>query len=289
MKVLVIGATGHQGGHVARLLLHKGHRVHAFTRKADSPAARRLAALGARIVSGELDDRASVERAAAAADAVFAMGTPFEAGLEAEIRQGCLVADAARAAGKYLVYNSVASANRNTGIPHFDSKWQVERHIAQTGVAAAIVAPVYFMENLVAFQKPRLQEGFYATPLRADLELPQIALDDLAGFVVLALENQARFAGKRIDVASDNLTGAQAAAILTRVIGRPIQYFQVPLEEIRSMSADLAKMYEWFERVGYHLDIAALHREYPEVAWHTYETWAQEQDWQGILGGPARP
>ena len=119
--------------------------------------------------------------------------------------------------------------------------------------------------------------------MRADLKLSQIALNDLAGFAVLALENKERFVGKLLDVASDDLTGAQAAAILAKVLGKPIKYFQVPLEEIRKMSEDLVKMYEWFERVGYHLDIAALHGEYPEVGWHTYETWANEQDWKAIL------
>ena len=211
------------------------------------------------------------------------MGTPFEAGIEAEIRQGITVAEAARARGKYLVYNSVASANRNSGIPHFESKWEVEQHIARIGTEAAIVAPVYFMENLLAFQKQRLVEDFYATPLRADLKLSQIALNDLADFAVLALENKERFVRKRIEVASDDLTGAQAAAILAKVLGKPIKYFQVPLEEISKMSKDLVKMYEWFERVGYHLDIAALHGEYPEVDWHTYEAWAREQDWEAIL------
>jgi uncharacterized protein YbjT (DUF2867 family) len=283
MKVLVIGATGNQGGHVARLLLQKGHGVAAFTRQAQSPASQKLVNLGARIVTGDLNDRTSVERAAEGVDAIFAMGTPFEAGIEAEIRQGSMVAEAARARGKYLVYSSVASANRNTGIPHFESKWEVEQHIARIGAEAAIVAPVYFMENLLAFQKQRLQEGFYATPLRADLKLSQIALSDLAGFAVLALENKERFVGKRIDVASDDLTGAHAAAILAKVLGKPIKYFQVPLEEIRKMSEDLVIMYEWFERVGYHLDIAALHGEYPEVGWHTYEGWAREQDWEAIL------
>lgn len=82
---------------------------------------------------------------------------------------------------------------------------------------------------------------------------------------------------------SDDLTGTQVAAILAKVLGKPIKYFQVPLEEIRKMSEDLVKMYEWFERVGYHLDIAALHGEYPEVGWHTYEAWAREQDWEAIL------
>jgi len=285
MNVLVTGATGKQGGHVARLLLKRGHSVHAFTRKADSPAARELAKLGAEIVTGDLSDRASVERAVEGVDAIFAMSTPFEAGMEAETKQGVTVADAAKAKGKYLVYTSVGSANKNTGIPHFDSKWRVEQHIAKIGAEAAIIAPVYFMENVIAFGKQQLKEGLYATPLRPDRKLAQIALDDIAGFTVLALENKGRFIGKRIDLASDDLTGGQVAEILTRVIGKPIKYFQVPIENIRKMGEDMTKMYEWFERVGYSADTAALRRDYPEVGWHTYEDWAKEQDWKQILSG----
>lgn len=285
LSVLVTGATGKQGGQVARLLLRKGHQVHAFTRKADSPAAKALAKAGAKVVTGDLTDRPAVEREVEGVDAVFAMSTPFEAGMEAETKQGITVADAAKAKGRYLVYTSVGGANRNTGIPHFDSKFKVEQHIGKIGVDAAIVAPVYFMENAFVFGKQELKEGVYATALRPDRKLAQIALDDLAGFAVLALENKARFAGKRIDIASDDLTGAQAAEILSRAMGQPLKYFQVPIEKIRAMSDDMAKMYEWFERVGYSVDTATLRREYPEVGWHTYESWAKKQDWKAILGG----
>ena len=285
MNVLVTGATGKQGSHVARLLLKNGHSVHAFTRKADSPAAHELAKLGAKIVTGDLSDRASVERGVEGVDAIFAMSTPFEAGMEAETKQGVTVADAAKAKSKYLVYTSVGSANKNTGIPHFDSKWRVEQHIAKIGAEAAIIAPVYFMENVIAFGRQQLKESMYATPLRPDRKLAQIALDDIASFAVLALENKGRFIGKRIDLASDDLTGGQVAEILTRVIGKPIKYFQVPIENIRKMSEDMTNMYEWFERVGYSVDTALLRRDYPEVGWHTYEAWAKEQDWKQTLSG----
>src|SRR5437016_4263528 len=148
LSVLVTGATGKQGGHVARLLLKKGYNVHALTRKPDSPGAKALASLGAKIVAGDLNDRASVERAAEGVDAIFAMSTPFEAGTEVEVKQGVNVVDAAEAKGKYLVYSSVGGANRNTGIPHFESKWRVEQQITKVGLDAAVLGPVYFMENV---------------------------------------------------------------------------------------------------------------------------------------------
>ncbi len=102
---------------------------------------------------------------------------------------------------------------------------------------------------------------------------------------VLALEERARFAGKRIEVASDDVSGERAAEILTDATGRKVHYQRLTLEDARKMSEDWGDMYEWFDRTGYSVDITALKREYPEVPWHTYETWAAEQGWKAILGG----
>jgi len=109
--------------------------------------------------------------------------------------------------------------------------------------------------------------------------LAQVALADIGAFAILVIENPSRFLGKRIDIASDDLTGEEAAEILSRVTGRKLTYFEVPIEQVRAMSEDFAIMYEWFNRVGYQMDIAALRRDYPEVKWHTFETWAKRQDW----------
>ena len=69
-------------------------------------------------------------------------------------------------------------------------------------------------------------------------------------------------------------------AILSKVTGKPFKYFQVPMDMIRKrMGDDGAKMYEWFERVGYTLDLAVLRRDFPDVEWHTFEAWAREQTW----------
>ena len=127
MSVLVGGATGQQGGALARLLLEKGHRVIGLTRNPNSEAATGLKELGAEITAGSFDDRTSVERAMSGVDAVFTISTSFETGTESEIRNGIAVADAVSSAGVgHLVYSSVGSADRNTGIPHFESKYKVE-------------------------------------------------------------------------------------------------------------------------------------------------------------------
>jgi uncharacterized protein YbjT (DUF2867 family) len=284
LTVLVTGATGKQGGAVARRLLERGHKVKALTRKAESPAAKALTALGATIVTGSLDDRAALDRALAGADSVFSMGTPFEAGPAAETKQGITVADAAKAAGAYLVYTSVGSADRKTGIPHFESKYGVEAHVTKSGAKATILAPVYFMDNAVNFGREQLRDGVYATPLTAGRKLAQVAVVDIAAFAVLAIENPDRFAGKRHDIAGDDVSGDEAVAILSRVTDKKFSYFQVPMEMIRKgMGEDGVKMYEWFERVGYSIDLAALKREFPEVGWHSFEAWARTLDWKAIF------
>ncbi len=283
LTVLVTGATGKQGGAVARRLLERGHKVRAFTRKVDSPAAKAIAAAGAELVAGTLEDRAALDRAAGGADVVFSMGTPFESGIDSETRQGVTVADAAKAAGAYLVYTSVGSANQNTGIPHFESKKLVEDHVAKIGVKASIVAPVYFMEN-IRFTLQQVREGIYATPLTPARKLAQIAVADIGAFAVLAIENADRFAGKRHDIAGDDISGNDAIEILSRVTGKKFSYFQVPMDMIRkTMGEDGVKMYEWFERVGYTFDLGKLKKEFPEVGWHSYEAWAKTQDWKSMM------
>src|SRR6516162_3349641 len=194
-------------------------------------------------------------------------------------------ADAAKAAGVHLVFSSVGSANRQTGVPHFDSKYEVKKHIAKTGVRATVLAPVYFMENL-HFGKEQLAKGIYATPLPPTRQLAQVAVADIGAVAVRLLEDPRRFAGKRFDLGSDELTGNDAVAILSRVTGRPFTYFQVPLDVIRQrLGEDGAKMSEWMDRVGYTVDYAGLRREFPDVVFHDFESWAKAQDWNTLLQG----
>ena len=112
-------------------------------------------------------------------------------------------------------------------------------------------------------------------PLPATRTLQQTAVADIAGFAALVLERGEPFHGKRINIASDELSGREMAAILSDVAGRSVEYVEVPLDRVRADSEDLALMFAWFERVGYSADIPTLRREYPEVGWQTFEAWAR--------------
>jgi uncharacterized protein YbjT (DUF2867 family) len=147
-KILVTGATGQQGGSLARLLLQKKHKVYALTRNAQSSAAQDLRNRGANIVKGHLDDSDSLEHAVEDVESIFLMGTPFEDGIEGEIRRGKLMADIAKENNiEHLVYSSVANADKKTGIPHFESKYKVEQHIKNLGIPHTIIGPTFLWKT----------------------------------------------------------------------------------------------------------------------------------------------
>jgi uncharacterized protein YbjT (DUF2867 family) len=279
--VLVIGATGRQGGAVARRLLERGHRVRAFARSADSSASRELERLGAKVWSGSFDDPDALRRAARGVDAVFAISTPFEAGFEAEVRQGSTVLEAAKAAGiGHFVYSSVAGADRDTGIPHFEAKAELERRLSGLDLSHTVLAPVAFMESLLApGTLAALGRGALTVALPPSRPLQQLALADLASCVALVLEQRERFLGRRIEIASDELTGAEQARILSQVCGREIRC----LERRREFGEDAALTRDWLDAVGYGVDIEALRRDYPEVGWRTFGEWARSQDWRALI------
>jgi uncharacterized protein YbjT (DUF2867 family) len=263
--IVITGATGQQGGAIARELLARGHKVRAVTRKPDGPAAQELKRLGAEVVTGDLDDPASIERALAGAWGAFAVQNTWEAGVEREEEQGLRFAEIAKAKGvQHLVYSSVASAHRNTGIPHFENKWRIEQRVRALGFPSCVILrPVFFMQNFQGpFFLPYLQQGTLAIGIQPTTRLQMIDVADIGKYGLQAFERHAELNGRAIDIAGDEPTGPEAAEIFSRVTERPIQFFSVPIGEIRKASEDYALMLEWFDAVGYDVDIAKTSKEF---------------------------
>jgi uncharacterized protein YbjT (DUF2867 family) len=276
--VLVTGVTGHQGGAVARELLAKGVKVRGLTRNPESDAAKALAALGAEIVKGDFEDEASLKRALAGAWGAFSVQNTWEAGVEGEEEQGKRFAKLAREAGvRHFVYTSVASAHRETGIPHFENKWRIEKTVKELGFPSyVILRPVFFMENLAGpWFLPGIQEGKLAIGMEPDTELQMIAVKDIGKYGAWAFENHEKLNGREIDIAGDQLTGPQAAEVLARTTKHPVEFVQVPIEQVRSASDDFATMLEWFDSVGYDVDIPAISRE-SGIRPTTFAEWAAD-------------
>ncbi|MBD3241998.1 MAG: NAD(P)H-binding protein [Chitinivibrionales bacterium] len=274
--ILVTGATGRQGGAVARHLLADGWRVRAFTRHPESEAAKNLQSLGAEIVHGDLDKPESVRDALEGTYGVFSVQNTWEHGVDKEIEQGTRLAELASETGiEHFVYSSVGSAEDHTGIPHFDSKWQIENHIRSLGLRFTIVRPVFFMENLLMPDTKRgIDEGTLALGMEPERPMQVIAVDDIGEAVAQIFAEPDRYIGKELELAGDELTGTQMADVLTHTTGHDVHYYQIPLEQIRSFSEDYAIMVQWFNEHGYHADISRVKQMVPRV--HSLEDWARE-------------
>jgi uncharacterized protein YbjT (DUF2867 family) len=254
--VLITGATGKQGGATIRHLAKRGgFKLRALTRKPDGDAAKAVAALGAEVVAGDLDDAASLSRALAGAWGVYAVQNTWEAGVVKEEEHGKRVAKLAREAGvQHFVYSSVGSANKKTGIPHFESKLRIEETVKALGFPSfAIVRPVSFMENLIgpwSLHGDTLTSGVNPTT-----KLQMVAVDDIGKYGAKALADAEQMKGVEVDIAGDALTMTEAAAALGSALGRPITFQQMPMAAVRQRSEDLALMNEWFNSTGYTADI----------------------------------
>ncbi len=279
--ILITGATGQQGGAIARELLAKGYPVRALTRRPEHENARALAALGAEIATGNLDDAGSLERALKGAWGVFAVQNTWEAGVEQEEVQGKLIAELARKAGvQHIVYSSVGSAHRGTGVPHFENKWRVEQTIRALGFPSyTILRPVFFMENLASpWFLPAIQQGTLSVALKAETPLQMIAVKDIGRYGLLAFEQHERFNGRAIDIAGDEVTMPETAAILTKAMGQSVKFVPADIEGVRQYSTDYASMLEWFDAVGYDVHIRSTSLE-TGIRPTTLAEWAASVKW----------
>ncbi|MFQ5543249.1 MAG: NmrA/HSCARG family protein, partial [Nitrospiria bacterium] len=255
--ILVTGATGQQGGTVVRHLLRQGEAVRALTRTPSK--ATDLKQLGVEVVEGNLSDRTSLDAALKGIKKVFLVTTFFEEGMDAEVRQGITMVDAAKAAGvEHLVFSSVGSAHRKTSIPHFETKWQIEQHIQKIGLPATILRPTAFMENFGTFWQPSPQ-GVLMVPLRPATKLQMIALQDIGKFAAAAFLRPAEFIGQAIDLAGDELTMPEAASLLSSPMGRSVEFQQLADDQAEAaVGSDFARMFRWFNEIGYDVDIPTL-------------------------------
>ena len=278
--IAVTGATGLQGGAVARKLLAEGWQVRALTRDFDKPAAQELKALGAELVAGDLDNRAELDAAFKGAYGVFSVQNFWlpNVGFEGEVKQGKAVADAAKAAGvQHLVYSSVGSAHRGMGQKHFESKWLIEQYIHTLDVPYTIFRPVAFMDN-DNWSRPQILSGTYQSMnLRPEKGVQKIAVEDIGVFVALAFADPDYYLGQTIELAGDELTESQIAETFSKVIGRPVQLV-TPAGNDWASAEESAAMFNFFNGEGYAADIPALRKLHPGLL--TYEQYLRKNGWE---------
>lgn len=293
--VLVIGATGQQGGATARALLERGRAVRAMVRDQAKPAARLLRDAGATLVTGDLDDRESVRSAMSSVSGVFLALTMMTGprvtleGVAAEERRGQAVADLAGETGvRHLVYSSITGAPQRTGISYVESKARIEEHIRALGLPATILRPVSFMDNFASLNRPVLDGGelVISIALRPETRMPLVAIRDIGWFAAAAFDQPGGYLGRELELAGDWLTGPQIAEVFGRVSGLPARFRQVPIEQLRAFDAEVARMFEWMDsQPDTGPDLAGLRDEHPGLL--TLEHWLRYTGWQLEPGVPA--
>jgi uncharacterized protein YbjT (DUF2867 family) len=276
--ILVTGATGNQGGAIAHQLLQRSKfKVRAMVRDEKKPAAQALKQAGAELASGDFNDRASLNCALQGVYGVFSM-QDFKEGAEVEIRHGKVIVDAARTAGiEHFVYSSVGSAERNTGIPHFDSKFQVEEYVRSIGMSYTILRPVFFFYNYTAM-RPMVEAGTLFQPLSPDTKLQQLSEEDYGAMVADVFERPIDFMNREIEVASVEMTMTEIAAAFSHVLGKNVAYQQIPFEAFEKQSGEeVTLMYRWFENVGYGADFTQLRRDFSRLS--SFESYLRDRGW----------
>jgi uncharacterized protein YbjT (DUF2867 family) len=279
--ILVTGATGRQGGAVARTLMTHGWKVRALVRDPSTPAAQHLAKNTIELIKGDLFTTASLEEALTGVYGVFSVQTSnAEHGIGGEIIQGTLLADAAaKAQVQHFVYSSIGGAERESGIPHFESKWQVEKHIRALGLPATILRPVFFMENFASFLGTQIKEQHkLILPLHPQTRLQLIATENIGSFAALAFEQPTGFLGKALEIAGDELSMTELAETFSRVMKRTIEFVELPMEQMIQGDPEIALMFEWFNTQGFQAVLPALRALDPALL--TLETWLRQAGWQ---------
>ncbi|MFO7170514.1 MAG: NmrA/HSCARG family protein [Chloroflexota bacterium] len=279
--IVVTGATGLQGSAVTRHLLQDGWHVRALTRNAASKQAQALAASGAEVVQGDMNEPASLRPVFAGAYGAYSVQNPFIGGPEAEVRQGKHVAEVAKECGvQHLVYGSAGTGRRGTGIPSWETKLLVEDHMKALELPLTILRPMAFME-LMADKKffpavaawnlmPRLVGG--------SRPLPWICADDLGAIAAHVFASPQQFVGRELTLASDVQSLDQCRWLYREVMGAPPQQFPMPLwlfERFGFVGRDLTTMWRWLRAGEVDLDTAPTRAIHPEAL--TVRAWLSRQ------------
>jgi uncharacterized protein YbjT (DUF2867 family) len=269
--IAVVGATGAQGGGLARAILadpNGGFAVRALTRNPEAEKARELASKGAEVVTADLDDFESLRRAFSGAHGVFCVTNFWEHfSPEKEIVQAKTQAEACKAAGvKHVIWSTLEDTRIKVPlsdqrmptlkdkykVPHFDAKGASDKAFLAAGAPTTFLLTSFYWDNLIYFgmgPKPGPDGKLLFTLPMDDKKLPGISAEDIGKCAYGIFKQGERFIGKRVGIAGEHLTGAQMAEALARSLGQPVSYNAVSPEIYRSFgfpgADDLGNMFQY--------------------------------------------
>ena len=288
-NVLITGATGRQGGAVIQALLAASSSLHiiALTRNPDSKAAEALKSKNVELVVGDLDDCDAIFTTIAKPIwGVFSvqLGVDPKMTPAREEAQGKGLIDAARRNNvSYFVFSSadLGSPPRPTPVPQFQSKYNIERHLKESGLKYTILQPVVFFENLTTDVVGQTFAGALKYYIKPERKLQFIATEDIGWFGAEALMHPDRWPEQTIRLAGDELDFAENSRVFRRVTGRelplPWGWWFLPWFVFHVILKDLGIMFKHFSDEGFDVDIGAVRKLHPGLL--DYEQWLQRSAW----------
>ncbi|NNL82205.1 MAG: NmrA/HSCARG family protein, partial [Winogradskyella sp.] len=245
----ITGITGNQGSAVARHLLKNNYSVIGLTRNANSDKAQQLKADGITLVEGDLNHPDSYQDKFNKVDSIFLVQALQ--GKQNEIKQGKTFIDQMSPDKKtHLVYASVLGADLNTGVPHFESKYELENYIKSKGLNYTILRPASFYENHLMPQVANgIKKGKYVTPLKPDCNQQMISVDHIGKIAAKVIRNENTYQGKTLDLATDEWQIKDIPTAFAEVLKRPVKYGKLPGIITRlAMGKDLYKMFAYMNK-----------------------------------------
>lgn len=300
--IAIVGATGSQGGGLARAILNdpaSEFAVRAITRDINSGKAKELAALGADVVAADVDDVESLKRAFEGAYGAYCV-TFYWAHMspEKEIQHARNMADAARHAGlKHVIWSTLEDTRRfmppndesmptlmeKYKVPHFDAKGEADAAFA--GIPTTFLMASYYWDNMVFFGAgPRRNEDgtlSFILPMD-DKPLPGIAAEDIGRAAYGVFKKGEEMIGKTIGIAGEHLNGAEMAAAMTKAMGTTVHHYAMSPADFRGLgfpgAEDLGNMFQFYRDYNDHLvtsrDVNISRELTPQL--QNFETWLEK-------------
>ena len=269
--IAVVGATGSQGGGLARAILDDPDtefEVRALTRRPDSDAAQELADQGAEVVQADLNDPDSLRRAFDGCYGAFCLTNFWEHfSPEKEIQQARNMARAAKDAGlEHVIWSTLEDTREKVPlsddrmptlmgeykVPHFDGKGEADDVFREVGVPTTFLRTSFYWDNFIQFGMgpQRDEDGNLAITLpMGDAKLPGIAVEDIGTCAKGIFEKGEELIGETVGIAGGHLTGEEMAEGLSKAVGEEVRYNAVPPEVYRSFdfdgADDLGNMFQY--------------------------------------------
>ncbi len=275
--ITVFGGTGQQGGAtIDALLKDDGWNVRAVTRDSQSDAAKSLAARGVQVFQGDMGEPGTLTPALEGAHGVFSVQvvTGEDSGAE-ERRQGKAVVDAAKSAGVSAIVHSSAAGIERRGA-HGEVKVAVEDYIRSSGIPYTLLHPTSFMENF-GRARQRIEQGTFSQSLPSSTHQDYVAVSDIGRVAVEAFTRPSDFAGEVVELSGDRLTMLETAATFGRVLGRSVEFAEMPRDRVPPYMASLLVFLEAND--GYGVDTPETTRQRWGLELMTLEEWLRSKEW----------